>query len=650
MISLNSSYKLLKVNDTFQIVAKCPEVENPDFKYESTNEDLLTVDEKGKVTAVAMGRAYVNVSVVDDKGITQSAQLSFDVAGIQLYYKKDELTFRAGVDKFLVQSRLWVPSKFSPVLSIDNENFKARKVTPGVFEITSDEAGTAKVKMYLAEVRLKKEEIEVPIKNEKGGIIRVLKEVKVSEEYIDQATGKATEIENAAVAVSEEIEISAVEINSIKFTEPSIEVEVDTDTELPLEVDPEGADVNLSCLSDNVEISEGKVKVTEPGIKTVVNAELLGVKDQITLTSKGLKAEAADEFTIGRKTQIISKVYPKTKIEYESSDDSVAKVSAQGLVTCIKEGEAIITVKAGELTKEIKVSPKVYFTPIEKLEDDQIKDLKIFNTIRDIFVYAAGREVKSSDLIKNIAKLYYIKTNKNANTFEYELAMVNFEFDKYQSLGSDPGPEPTPDPEPSPEIPEDAEEVIVSDDPEALNQPEKDLIIKTNETPLSGTPSIVGRSLAFEDAEFANGTIANINGNDQVVINGGTVDSGRLNIASQGEVYIDGLETSGNLDKGISNAAMSINTNGKVVLKNLKVGQSGYNTIEIGLAKDNQPSEIYLENIDFTDAVLGNNAISIFDTADNAKITIKNCKFGKVSNPIRLSNRSNVNVEVNIED
>ena len=45
---------------------------------------------------------------------------------------------------------------------------------------------------------------------------------------------------------------------------------------------------------------------------------------------------------------------------------------------------------------------------------------------------------------------------------------------------------------------------------------------------------------------------------------------------------------------------------------------------------------------------MSNNAISIFSWQENAVITISNCHFANVSNPLRLSNRDNKPCTVNI--
>ena len=71
-----SDVKLAKINDTVQIAAKAfyadgTELKDPSFLWYSSNEHVLTVDAKGKVTGVGHGTAYVWV-IVDGQPDSQA--------------------------------------------------------------------------------------------------------------------------------------------------------------------------------------------------------------------------------------------------------------------------------------------------------------------------------------------------------------------------------------------------------------------------------------------------------------------------------------------------------------------------------------------------------------------------------------------------
>ena len=140
------------------------------------------------------------------------------------------------------------------------------------------------------------------------------------------------------------------------------------------------------------------------------------------------------------------------------------------------------------------------------------------------------------------------------------------------------------------------------------------------------------------DIDNTNGDIWNVAGKG-VVITGCNSESVAIRLNSSDDVTMSDNCSTGELDKSISNAAVSIDTNETVTIKDCTSAQLGYNGLEIGL-NNTAPKKVTIQNCDFT-GDLTNNAISIFATADNAVITIENCHFSSVSNVLRLSNRTN---------
>lgn len=124
----------------------------------------------------------------------------------------------------------------------------------------------------------------------------------------------------------------------------------------------------------------------------------------------------------------------------------------------------------------------------------------------------------------------------------------------------------------------------------------------------------------------------------------------RLKITSN-DVEVSNLTVSGEFPKSTSNAIVSVNNANTVSFKDTTFDLSdSYNAIEIGLSTSSStlPKNILFDNCSFVNSV-GNNAILIFGTQDNATITLNNCSFEKVSNVLRLSNRTNATgVTVNV--
>lgn len=152
----------------------------------------------------------------------------------------------------------------------------------------------------------------------------------------------------------------------------------------------------------------------------------------------------------------------------------------------------------------------------------------------------------------------------------------------------------------------------------------------------------------------------NIDSNEKSVLSGDNVslynasvsNDARLNIKAQEEVEMEDVTFSGDFPKSTQNTMVSINGSEKVTLTNVKFNDNvnGYNGFEIGLSSDALPKYVNIKDCDFG-GKLTNNAILIFGTQDNAVINIENCHFGRISNALRISNKTNAtNVTINVKN
>ena len=167
------------------------------------------------------------------------------------------------------------------------------------------------------------------------------------------------------------------------------------------------------------------------------------------------------------------------------------------------------------------------------------------------------------------------------------------------------------------------EDVEITQEAASVSEPDKDVAF--NGVVDSYAASIIAKSIQSNNA---------------------MIESGRLAAkAEAGDVSIKNLSTSGNLDKSVSNAGLSVDTDEYVTINAVNWQQSGYNAIEVGLSS--APKSVLIDGIDFA-AAMSNNAISVFDWQENAVITISNCHFADVSNALRISNRGNKPATLNI--
>ena len=153
-----------------------------------------------------------------------------------------------------------------------------------------------------------------------------------------------------------------------------------------------------------------------------------------------------------------------------------------------------------------------------------------------------------------------------------------------------------------------------------LVQADKDLIITIAE-PISGTTTVEGKSIEIKQLTTNNATTV---------------------FKTQGDVTMKNLTTTGDLPKATANAQIRIVSGDYIRITNSTIDQTGYNAIEIGLAKS-----ITIDSVVFN-STLSNNAILIFATEDGSVVTISNCTFKKCSNPVRLSNAKGGKVTLNL--
>lgn len=161
-----------------------------------------------------------------------------------------------------------------------------------------------------------------------------------------------------------------------------------------------------------------------------------------------------------------------------------------------------------------------------------------------------------------------------------------------------------------------------------LKDSSKDYIVSGS---INENAEIVGKSISLKSIKVSD--------NARLKLNAGDVEAKDLNI-------------SGSFPKANGNVVISVNNAEFIVFKDMVFDASEvYNGIEIGLASNSVlPKNILFDNCKFQ-GEFSNNAILVFGTQDNAIITLNNCYFEKISNALRLSNKSNASgVVVNINN
>lgn len=147
-------------------------------------------------------------------------------------------------------------------------------------------------------------------------------------------------------------------------------------------------------------------------------------------------------------------------------------------------------------------------------------------------------------------------------------------------------------------------------------------------------------------------TIANISGKSIELNNVSITNDARLKLNAN-DIEIRDLNLNGDFPKANGNSVIQINNAEFILFKDMVFDSNNvYNGIEIGLSNTatRQVKNIIFENCKFK-GEFTNNAILIFATENNSVITLNNCHFDKVSNALRISNKTNSkNVVININN
>lgn len=375
--------------------------------------------------------------------------------------------------------------------------------------------------------------------------------------------------------------------------------------------------------------SESYLSVSEAGIKVEgideIKKNVQEVADALgndpdfagTVTAElSKKANSADVYT---KEEADSKFIT----EHQSLEDYATKEEVNGVKSSIKvytSGEGIninendkVSVKISEQERHLNVSP-----------DGSLQFSYSFKKVGPWyyqFLDKNGNQVSNTDTIdfnteydslSNVVsqKAWQVHLDKANATIEALSSTVEILKQKIDSITKT-----------------NVQSVVVSGEASDLTDAEKDYIVSGS---INKNSTITGKSILLKSIKVSDARLK---------LNADDVESKDLNI-------------SGSFPKADGNTAVSVNNAEFIVFKDMVFNASEiYNDIEIGLAENSVlPKNILFDNCKFQ-GDFSNNAILVFGTQDNAVITLSNCYFEKISNALRLSNKSNAKgVVVNINN
>ncbi|MBR6567413.1 MAG: Ig-like domain-containing protein, partial [Clostridia bacterium] len=332
----------LNKGDEGKITAEVnPEATNQRINYESNDETVVKVDEKGNITAVGEGTATVTVSSDDDPTVKKEITVTVKIPVTEITVKDKEITLDineiqnagAQVNEDATNKELIYESSDPGVIKVDSNG-----------DIIAVGKGTATVTVTSKDDSSIKETVTVTVKKPSEDII-------IPEENKD------------------------------------IILEIGDEKEIGAAVKPEDSDYGLTYESDNPDIAEvtedGKIIAKKEGEVTVtVKTEDGKAEETVKVTVKKPYVPTEDiiaekdtfELEEGETDKITVTVTPdgatNKEVSYESSDESIVKVDENGNITAVGEGTATVTVtsKDNSSVKEtVTVTVKKPYVPTEDI-------------------------------------------------------------------------------------------------------------------------------------------------------------------------------------------------------------------------------------------------------------------------------------------
>ncbi len=448
-IALDKEEATIEKGKTLDLVATVtPEDTTDEIIWSSEDESVATVDQTGKVTAVNKGTVLITVTAGN---VSATCEITVVIPATDIALDKEEATIEKGetltlevtvVPEDTTDELVWSSSD-EAVATVENGVVTA--VAPGTATITVTAgavSATCEVTVVISatDIALDKEEATI----EKGETL-TLEVTVVPEDTTDELVWSSSDeavatVENGVVTavapgtatitvtageVSATCEVTVV-ISATGITLDKEDATIEKGETLTLEVTvvPEDTTDELVWSSSDeavATVEDGVVTAVAPGTATItVTAGEVSATCEVTvvisMTGIELDKEEADGY-IGGTVQLTATVVPEdttddTTVIWTSSDEEVATVDENGLVTCLAEGTVVITATCGEFSAEctVTVVDRPPFVGITSLELSAEEIELALNFTYSLFAYitpenATDRELEWSSSNLDVARV-----------------------------------------------------------------------------------------------------------------------------------------------------------------------------------------------------------------------------------------------------
>ena len=430
-LTLDKTSGEMYVGDSINLIATVlpTNATNKNIRWTSSNENIATVTNAGVVKAVGEGETTITATTEDGNhkatcNITVKTKkvepTIVSVTGVTLNKTSDEMY--AGDSRNLTATVSPANATNKNVSwTSSNENIATVSST-GVIKATRE--GTAIITVTTEDG------------NHKATCNVTVKQVKTEEP-------------------AEPIKPTIISVTGVTLNKISAEMYVGDSTNLVATVSPANAtNKNVTWTSSNENIATvsnaGVVKATREGTATITvttedgkykaTSEIKVKKKQpVTISATGVKLNLQkSSIQVGENTNLVATIMPENasnkEVIWTSSNESVATVSKQGIITTLKEGKTIITVTTVDgkykdsceltVTKKTNNDDDIYKEVKEEVKDNNKdnKEVKEKNEIKEDNTQIIGKLPQTGEelffeigivIVFGMAIVYYIKYRKN---------------------------------------------------------------------------------------------------------------------------------------------------------------------------------------------------------------------------------------------
>ena len=330
-ITLNKSSLELEVKSTAQLTAKVlPEdATNKKVKWSSSADSIASVDDTGKVKAHAVGTATITATSTDGSNLTADCIVTVPEVPAK------SISISCATKSLKVGQIVKVFSSIKPSTATD-KTLTWISHDENILKIYKDE--TADVEFL-------------------GFEIALLEAVGVGEAWIEAKTSNG-------ISAYETITVSPAQVESIELTAEQESIKVGETTTINAAVFPENAtnktlswdsnDESIATVDQNGIVTGVGVGATDINARATDGSDCIqAIRIHVTPTPvESLMIEPTGSTTLQatQSVQLIAKIHPENSTTrtatWSSSDESVATVDQNGIVTAHSTGSATITATA----------------------------------------------------------------------------------------------------------------------------------------------------------------------------------------------------------------------------------------------------------------------------------------------------------------